>query len=130
MYELRQQVCLLFKNSTEKIYAKSTAIVTISVTESIPDPSSQDIIITGNSTGGKDIEIKLHVNGEPTLQPQNVEKEVEVEIIDAGEPLNEQGVRDAVGSKLYNVTVNVYKGSNIESSKEKEINENSTVIIE
>ena len=78
MYEVRQQVCLLFKNSTEKIYAKSTASVTISVTESIPDPSAQDITTTPNSTGGDDIEIKLNVTGEPTLQPQTVEKEIDI----------------------------------------------------
>ena len=130
MYELRQQVCLLFKNSTKKIYAKSTASVTISVTESIPDPSAQDITTTPNSTGGEDIEIKLHVNGEPTLQTQNVEKEIEAEIIHVGEPLSEQGVRDEVGTKEYNVTVEVYKDGVKKSSKEKKLTRSSNVEID
>ena len=124
MYEIRQQLCLLFKESTEKIYAKTTAQVTISTTENIPDPTSQDITTTPNSSGGKDIEVNLRVLGSPSVQTQEVTKIIEEEIIDAGEPLDEQGVRDAVGSKLYNVTVNVYKGTTLESSKEKIDKEN------
>jgi hypothetical protein len=130
MYELRQQVCLLFKGSTEKIYAKTTAQVTISTTENIPDPTSQDITTTPNSSGGIDIEIDLRVLGSPSIPTQEVTKVIEEEIIDAGEPLDEQGVRDAVGSKEYNVTVNVYKGSTKKSSKDKKINNTSKVIIE
>ena len=130
MYELRQQVCLLFKNSTEKIYAKTTAGVTISTTENIPDPSSQDITITPNSSGGKDIEINLRVLGSPSVQTHEVTKVIEEEIINAGEPLDEQGVRDAVGSKVYNVTTKVFKGEVLQSSKQGEIKDNSKVEIE
>jgi hypothetical protein len=130
MYELRQQVCLLFKESTEKIYAKTTAQVTISTTESIPDPGSQDITVTPNSSGGKDIEIDLRVLGSPSVQTQDVTKEVEVEIIDAGEPLDKEGVIRAVGSKEYDITAKVYKGESLENEDEKKVDKNSKVILE
>lgn len=130
MYELSQRFSLLFKSSTEKIYAKTSARVTISTTESIPDPSGQDITTTPNASGGKDIEINLRVLGSPSVQTQDITKVIEVEIIDAGESLDEQGVRDAVGTKEYNITTGVYKNEVLQSSKSGKLNADSKVEID
>jgi hypothetical protein len=130
MYELSQEVCLVFKTSTEKIYARSIDDVTISTTENIPDPPSQDITVTPNSSGGMDIEIKLRVLGSPSIQTQVVTKTIDTEIIDAGEILDKEGVRRAVGTKVYNVTARVYKGGDLENEDEKEVNQGSKVILE
>jgi len=130
MYELSQEVCLVFKTSTEKIYARSIDDVTISTTENIPDPPSQDITVTPNSSGGKDIEIKLRVLGSPSIPSQVVTKTIDTEIIDAGEILDKEGVRRAVGTKVYNVTARVYKGGDLENEDEKEVNQGSKVILE
>jgi hypothetical protein len=130
MYELSQEVCLVFKTPTEKIYARSVDDVTISTTENIPDPSAQDIAVTPNSTGGKDIEIILRVLGSPSIPTQVVTKTVDVEIIDAGEELDEEGVRTAVGSKVYNITVKVYKNGTVQSTSEEGVSDKSKVIIE
>ena len=130
MYELSQEVCLVFKTSTEKIYARSIDEVTISTTENIPDPPSQDITVTPNSSGGKDIEIKLRVLGSPSIQTQVVTKTIDTEIIDAGEILDKEGVRRAVSSKVYTLTTKVYKGEALENEDEKEVNQGSKVILE
>jgi hypothetical protein len=130
MYELSQEVCLVFKSAIEKIYARSIDDVTISTTENIPDPPAQDITVTPNSSGGKDIEIILRVLGSPSIQTQEVTKTVDVEIINAGEILDEQGIRRAVGSKIYNITVKVYKNGNVQSTDDKKVNNKSKVIIE
>jgi hypothetical protein len=130
MYELSQEVCLVFKSAFEKIYARSIDDVTISTTENIPDPPAQDITVTPNSSGGKDIEIILRVLGSPSIQTQEVTKTVDVEIINAGEILDEQGIRRAVGSKIYNITVKVYKNGNVQSTDDKKVNNKSKVIIE
>jgi len=130
MYELNQEVCLVFKSTDEKIYARSIDEVTISTTENIPDPPAQDIIITPNGTGGKDIEIKLRVLGSPSIPTQVVTKTVDVEIIDAGEELDTEGVRRAVGTKVYNVTTSIYKGETEKSSSSKDLTKESKVKIE
>ena len=130
MYELSQEVCLVFKAADEKIYARSIDEVTISTTENIPDPPASDITTTPNSTGGLDIEIILRVLGSPSIPTQVVTKTVDVEIIDAGEELDKEGVRRAVGSKVYNVTVEVYKGETKKGDDDKEVTKNSKVILE
>jgi hypothetical protein len=130
MYELSQEVCLVFKTSTEKIYARSIDDVTISTTENIPDPPLQDITVTPNSSGGRDIEIKLRVLGSPSIQTQVVTKTIDTELIDAGELLDKEGVRRAVGTKVYNITARVYKGGDLENEDEKEVNQGSKVILE
>jgi hypothetical protein len=130
MYELSQRLSLLFLTSTAKIYAQAKVRATISIMENIPDPSPQDITITSNASGGKDIEIKLRAIGTPALETQTLSKTIDVDIINAGQELDEQGVRDAVGSKVYNVTTKLYKGEVLKDSKQNELTNESNVEID
>lgn len=130
MYELSQHLCALFLESTEKIYTKSTVNVTLYSSEYIPQPGSRDIIIIDRGSLGKDITIKLNVQGQAAGGIKTESLEIPVEIIDAGQPLDEQGVRDEIGSRIYNVNAKVFKADIEESSEKKEVNRNSEVEIE
>jgi len=130
MYELKQGLCAFFLNSTEKIYAKSSIQVRIYSTENIPSPTSRDIIITDKGAEGKDIIIILNVGGDVSQTTKNEYLEVPVEIIDAGQELDEQGVRDEIGSKVYNVTVRVVKDNVEKSADGGKITNKSTIEIE
>ena len=130
MYNLRQNLSLLFLSSNEKIYAKSSVQVQIYSTESIPAPSASDIIVTDKGVVGKDIEIRLRVSGPISQTPKTESLTIPVEIINTGQELDEQGVRDAVGSKVYNVTTVVYKDGDVKKEKTGELNSGSNVEID
>lgn len=130
MYELSQSVCALFLTSTEKIYTKSSVGVTIYSTEDIAQPSSQDIIVLDKGSQGKDITIKLTVTGSISEETQIKSLTIPVEVIDVGHQLDEQGVRDEIGSKTYNVTVKVYKNTTEKSSDKQKIDNKSNIDIE
>ena len=130
MYELSQHLCALFLESTEKIYTKSTVNVTLYSSEYIPQPDARDIIIIDRGSLGKDITIKLNVQGQAAGGIKTESLEIPVEIIDAGQPLDEQGVRDEIGNRIYNVTAKVFKAAIEESSDKNEVNRNSEVEIE
>lgn len=130
MYELSQSVCALFLTSTEKIYTKSSVDVSIYSTENIAQPTSQDIIILDKGSQGKDITIKLTVTGMVSEQIQTKSLTIPVPVIDVGHNLNEQGVRDEIGSKVYSVTVKVYKDGTQKSSEVEDVNRKSDVEID
>ena len=130
MYELSQSVCALFLTSTEKIYTKSSVDVTIYSTEDIAQPGSQDIIILDKGSQGKDITIKLTVTGTVSEQIQTKSLTIPVEVIDVGHQLNEQGVRDEIGSKVYSVTVKVFKNNTEKSSNDEKIDKKTEVVID
>ena len=109
---------------------KTSVRVTISTTESIAYPTSQDITITDKGALGKDIEIRLNVTGTVSSKSKTETLDIPVEIIDAGEPLNEQGVRNAVGSKEYNITTEVLKDEVIKNTKQDKLTSGSDVEID
>ncbi|MEE4255525.1 MAG: hypothetical protein V2I47_00660 [Bacteroidales bacterium] len=127
MYELSQNLCALFLESTEKIYAKSSVEVTIYTTEDIPQPTAQDIIILDKGSLGKDITIRLNVTGTISEEIQTKSLTIPVPVIDVGHNLNEQGVRDEIGPKVYNVTVKVYKNNTEKSSNDNNVDKKSEV---
>ena len=130
MYELNQKLSILFLSSSEKIYAKAVVGVTISSTENIPYPPAEDIIVTDRGSIGKDIEIRLRVNGTVSETTKIESLLIPVEIINAGEELDEQGVRDAIGRKVYNVTTVVYKDGSAQKEKSGTLNSGSNVEID
>lgn len=130
MYEQIQRLSILFLRSTEKIYARASVRVTLYANENIPYPSADDIIVTDRGSLGKDIEIRLRVNGTDSGTSKTESLTIPVEIIDAGEELDEQGVRDAIGTKVYNVTTAVLKDGIQKDSKSGVLNNNSKVEIE
>lgn len=130
MYELNQSLCALFLESTEKIYAKSSVEVTIYTTEDIPQPTSQDIIILDKGSLGKDITIRLNVTGTISEEIQTKSLTIPVPVIDAGQKLDEEGVRTTIGSKVYNVTTLVFKNNVQESNKSGSVTNKSEVEIE
>jgi len=127
MYELSQSLCALYLESTEKIYAKSSVEVTIYTTEDIPQPTSQDIIILDMGSLGKDITIRLNVTGTISEEIQTKSLTIPVPVIDVGHNLNEQGVRDEIGPKVYNVTVKVFKNNTEKSSNDNKVDKKSEV---
>ncbi len=130
MYNLSQNLSLLFSRTTEKIYAKASLQIQIYTTESIPYPPSEDIIITDKGALGKDIEIRLKVKGPISETIKTESLTVPVEIINAGEELDEQGVRNEVGSKVYNVTTIVYKDGSVKKEKSGTLTSGSDVEID
>ena len=130
MYNLSQNLSLLFLSSNEKIYAKSSLQVQIYSTENIPAPSVSDIIVTDKGAVGKDIEIRLRVIGPASGTAKTESLTIPVEIINTGQELDEQGVRDAVGSKVYNVTTVVYKDGTVKKEKTGTLNSGSKVEID
>ncbi|RLD39707.1 MAG: hypothetical protein DRI97_01585 [Bacteroidetes bacterium] len=130
MYNLSQNLSLLFLSSNEKIYAKSSVQVKIYSTENIPAPSASDIIVTDKGAVGKDIEIRLRVSGPISETTKTESLTIPVEIINTGQELDEQGVRDAVGSKVYNVKTVVYKDGDVKKEKTGQVNAGSNVEID
>ena len=130
MYELNQSLCALFLNLTEKIYTKSSVDVTIFSNENIPQPTARDIVVVDRGALGKDITIKLNVQGQASGGIKTAELEISTEIIDAGQKLDEQGVRNAIGTKVYNVTTKVFKDNVEKSSQTGKVNDESDVEIE
>jgi len=127
MYELSQNLCALYLESTEKIYAKSSVGVTIYTTEDIPQPTAQDIIVVDKGSLGKDITIRLNVTGTVSEEIQTKSLTIPVPVIDAGHNLNEQGVRDEIGPKVYNVNVKVFKNNTEKSSNDNKVDKKSEV---
>jgi len=130
MYELNQSLCALFLNLTEKIYTKSSVDVTIFSNENIPQPTARDIVVVDRGALGKDITIKLNVQGQASGGIKTAELEISTEIIDAGQKLDEQGVRNTIGTKVYNVTTKVFKDNVEKSSQTGKVNDESDVEIE
>jgi hypothetical protein len=130
MYELSQSLSALFLESTEKIYVKSSVDVTLYSSEYIPPPGARDIIIIDRGSLGKDITIRLNVQGQASGGIKTESLSIPVEVIDAGQQLDEQGVRDTIGSKIYNVTARVFKGGVEESGETGNVTKESDVEIE
>ena len=130
MYELNQTLSIQFLSSTEKIYAKAVDRVSISSTENISYPPAEDIIVTDRGSIGKDIEIRLRVTGTVSETTKIESLTIPVEIIDASEELDEQGVRNAIGNKVYNVTTVVYKDRSAQKEKSGTLNSGSNVEID
>lgn len=104
--------------------------VQIYSTENIPTPSASDIIVTDKGAVGKSIEIRLKVIGPASGAAKTESLTIPVEIINANQELDEQGVRDAVGSKVYNVKTVVYKDGTVKNEKTGELNSESKVEID
>lgn len=130
MYEPRQRLSLLYILAHKKIYVKASILVTLSADENIPYPPPEDIIVTDQGASGKDIEIRLRVHGTQSLRAKYQELIIPVEVLNPGQILNEQGVRDAVGSKVYNVATAVYKDNVQQKSTSGTATQTSDVEIE
>lgn len=129
MYDPRQRLSLLYILAQNKIYVKATILVPLSSDENIPYPPPEDIIVT-DQVIGKDIEIRLRVYGIQAERAKYQELIIPVEILDTSQILDEQGVRDAVGSKVYNVTTAVYKDNVEQKSTSGTATQTSDVEIE
>lgn len=130
MYEPRQRLSLLYILAHKKIYVKASILVTLSADENIPYPPPEDIIVTDQGASGKDIEIRLRVHGTQSVRAKYQELIIPVEVLNPGQILNEQGVRDAVGSKVYNVATAVYKDNVQQKSTSGTATQTSDVEIE
>lgn len=130
MYEPRQRLSLLYITAHKKIYVKASILVTLSADENIPYPPPEDIIVTDQGASGKDIEIRLRVHGAQAERAKYQELIIPVEIMNPGQVLDEQGVRDAIGSKVYNVATTVYKDNVPQKSASGTATQNSDVEIE
>lgn len=113
-----------------KIYARAVINVSISSTESIPYPSPDDIIVTDMGAAGKEIEINLHVSGTASGGSSDEELTVTVPVLDPGEELDEQGVRDAIGTQVFNVSTVVYKDNKKKGSTSGSLDSSSDIDIE
>lgn len=129
MYEPRQRLSLLYIAAQNKIYVKATILVPLSSDENIPYPPPEDIIIT-DQVIGKDIEIRLRVHGISAEIARYQELIIPVEILNTVQTLDEQGVRNAVGSKVYNVVTTVYKDNVPQKSTSGTATQSSDVEIE
>jgi hypothetical protein len=130
MYEPTQSLVILYRRDTMKIYARAVINVSISSTESIPYPSQDDIVITDMGAAGKDIEIDLHVSGTASGGSRDEELTVTVPVLDPGEELDEQGVRDAIGTQVFNVNTIVYKDNEKKGGTSGSLDSSSNIIIE
>ena len=79
---------------------------------------------------GKDIEIRLRVHGIQAELARYQELIIPVEILNTVQTLDEQGVRDAVGNKVYSVTTSVYKDNVLQKSTSGTATQSSDVEIE
>lgn len=130
MYEPRQGLSILYLTIQKKIYAKASILVTLSSTEYIPYPLAEDIIITDKGVLGKDVEIRLRVYGTVTENTKYQELIIPVEILDPGQILDEQGIRDAIGNQVFNITTRVYKNNIPLKSTTGTLSQNSDIEIE
>lgn len=130
MYEPRQRLSLLYILAHKKIYVKASILVTLSADENIPYPPPEDIIVTNQGASGKDIDIRLRVQGTQAERAKYQELIIPVEVLNPGQILDEQGVRDAVGNKVYNVTTAVYKDNIEQKSTSGTATQTSDVEIE
>jgi len=130
MYEPRQRLSILYLTFQKKIYAKASILVTLSSGEYIPYPVAEDIIITDRGALGKDVEIRLRVYGTVTENTKYQELIIPVEILDPGQILDEQGIRDAIGDQVFNITTGVYKNNTPLKSTTGTISQNSDIEIE
>lgn len=130
MYEPRQRLSLLYILAHKKIYVKASILVTLSSDENIPYPPPEDIIVTDQGASGKDIEIRLRVHGSQAERDKYQELIIPIEVLSPGQILDEQGVRDAVGSKVYNVATEVYKDNVPQKSTSGTATQSSDVEIE
>jgi len=108
MYVPNQSLSILYSTSTQKIYAKSSIVVSISSTENIPYPPPGDIIITDKGSVGKDVDIRLRVSGPVSEKTKNVSLVVVAEILNPGQELDEQGVRNYIGSQVFNISTGAH----------------------
>jgi len=113
MYEPRQRLSILFLTSSKKIYAKVSILVTLGSSEYILYPPTEDIIVTNRGSEGKDVEIRLRVYGTVSESSKYQELIIPVEILNPGQVLNEEEIRNAIGSQVFNVTTGVYKNSTL-----------------
>ena len=130
MYEPRQRLSILFLTSSKKIYAKVSILVTLGSSEYILYPPTEDIIVTNRGSEGKDVEIRLRVYGTVSESSKYQELIIPVEILNPGQVLNEEEIRNAIGSQVFNVTSGVYKNSTLMKSTTGIITRNSDLEIE
>jgi len=130
MYVPSQNLSILYSASTQKIYTKSSIAVSISSTENIPYPSPGDIIVTDKGAVGKDVDIRLRVNGPVSEKTKNVSLVVLAEILNPGQELDEQGVRNYIGSQVFNVAATVYKDGSPQGSTTGTLTSSSKVEID
>jgi hypothetical protein len=130
MYEPKLRLKLLYITAQKKIYLKASILVTLGSDQSIPYPPPGDIIVSDQGAIGKDIEIRLRVLGTHFDKAKYQELVIPVEIMNPGQVLDEQGVRDAIGSKVYNVSTTVYKDNVPQQSTSSEATRDSDVEIE
>lgn len=129
MYEQELYTDILYIAAQQKIYARTSDQVTIYSTQSIPYPQQGDIIITDHGASGKDIEIRLKVMGSVSEATKTEELVIPVEILQTSRELDEQGVRDLIGSKVYNITCLVYRDNVVQDSGSSEVEQNSDIEI-
>ncbi len=127
MYEQELYTDILYITAQQKIYARTSDQVTIFSTQSIPYPQQGDIIITDHGASGKDIEIRLKVMGPVSETTKTEELVIPVEILQTSRELDEQGVRDLIGSKVYNITCMVYKDNVLQDSESGGATQNSNI---
>lgn len=127
MYEQELYIDILYITAQQKIYARTSDQVTIYSTQSIPYPQQGDIIITDHGASGKDIEIHLKVTGQVSETTRTEELLIPVEILQTSRELDEQGVRDLIGSKVYNITCMVYKDNVLQDSESGGATQNSNI---
>lgn len=127
MYEQELYPDILYLIASQKIYARATDQVTIYSTQSIPYPRQDDIIVTDHGESGKDIEIHLRVTGSVSEHGRTEELVIPVEIFQISGELDEQGVRNLIGSKDYNITCMVYKDNVLQDSKSGVVTQNSNI---
>ncbi len=130
MYEPRQKLSILYLTVQKKIYAKVSILVTLGSGEYIPYPLAEDIIITDKGVLGKDVEIRLRVYGTESESTKYQEFIIPVEILDPGQILDEQGIRNAIGNQVFNITTKVYKNNMPLKSTTGTISKNSDIEIE
>ena len=130
MYEPRQRLSILYLTTQQKIYAKVSIMVTLSSDEYIPYPLPEDIIITDKGESGKDVEIRLRVYGTVSENTKYQELIIPVEILDPGQDLDEQGIRNAIGDQIFNITTKVYKNNVPLKSATGTISKDSDIEIE
>jgi hypothetical protein len=129
MYEQLLYLDILYLISEQKIYARATDQVTVFSTQSIPYPREDDIIVTDHGESGKDIEIHLTVTGPVSETTRTGELVIPVEILQTEEELDEQGVRNLIGSKVYHVSCIVYRDHVVQNSKSDQVARNTNVEI-
>lgn len=109
MYEVRiDPLEFFYKSGNGQLFASITCKVAVYNVQTVPTPPPQNITTSHNASGGLDISVILAVTGEETSGSTEKVCAFYVLLESLSTGLDENEVREAIGRKVYNVSVTTY----------------------